>query len=239
VAGSDPILAPDSGAKTPFGVPGRSRPRWTASAVLDSAFAASLTRGQTPGFDWQFLSVRTDEGTRDASAQASKTGASASTTRRVCSSDDGAYVEFIGANSVDHVITQALEGKDGEQQEAGIRLMDKKTCPAFRCVWNSSRSDQQTIGNNDEVRMNRVGLYSSEQTEDTSSTTPEKYPPEPVWDCYAASRFLCIHPATVKRLAREGELPAFRIGNRWRFRPSELDGWARAGVLSTHSLRRE
>jgi excisionase family DNA binding protein len=62
---------------------------------------------------------------------------------------------------------------------------------------------------------------------------------EPVWDCREASLFLRIHPATVKRLAREGKLPGFRIGNRWRFRPSELDAWARAEVTSIHSLRRK
>jgi excisionase family DNA binding protein len=87
--------------------------------------------------------------------------------------------------------------------------------------------------------MKRIGLYSKEQTENASSATLEKYHPEPVWDCHQAARFLCIHQATVKRLAREGKLPAFRIGNRWRFRPSELDSWARSTVPSTHSLRRE
>ena len=62
---------------------------------------------------------------------------------------------------------------------------------------------------------------------------------EPVWNCKEAARFLRIHPVTAKRLARAGILPGFRIGNRWRFRPSELDLWARSAVLSQHSLRRE
>lgn len=58
-------------------------------------------------------------------------------------------------------------------------------------------------------------------------------------DSEGAGRFLRIHPATVKRLARSGRLPGFRIGNRWRFRFSELDDWAHSAVLSRHSLRRE
>ena len=62
---------------------------------------------------------------------------------------------------------------------------------------------------------------------------------EPVWDCEEAAVFLRIHPKTVKRLASIGSLPGFRIGNRWRFRPSELDAWAHSGILSNHSLRRE
>jgi len=86
--------------------------------------------------------------------------------------------------------------------------------------------------------VNRMGANSNESTGNVRSV-PEEYHPEPVWDCDAAARFLSIHPSTVKRMAREGKLPAFRIGNRWRFRPSELDAWARSAVPSSHSLRRE
>jgi excisionase family DNA binding protein len=87
--------------------------------------------------------------------------------------------------------------------------------------------------------MNRLGAYSKQRTVGACSATVEEYHPEPVWDCNEAARFLSIHAATVKRLAREGQLPGFRIGNRWRFRPSELDAWARSTVPSIHSLRRE
>jgi excisionase family DNA binding protein len=62
---------------------------------------------------------------------------------------------------------------------------------------------------------------------------------ESLLDSEEAARFLRIHPVTVKRLARSGRLPGFRIGNRWRFRFSELDDWAHSAVISRHSLRRE
>jgi excisionase family DNA binding protein len=62
---------------------------------------------------------------------------------------------------------------------------------------------------------------------------------ESLLDSAEAGRFLRIHPVTVKRLARSGRLPGFRIGNRWRFRFSDLDDWAHSAVLSRHSLRRE
>lgn len=62
---------------------------------------------------------------------------------------------------------------------------------------------------------------------------------ESLLDSVEAGRFLRIHPVTVKRLARSGRLPGFRIGNRWRFRFSDLDDWAHCAVLSRHSLRRE
>jgi excisionase family DNA binding protein len=87
--------------------------------------------------------------------------------------------------------------------------------------------------------MNHLFFAAKERIEDGSSATVERNNSGPVWDCHEASRFLRIHPATVKRMAREGTLPGFRIGNRWRFRHSELDAWARPEVLSAHSLRRK
>jgi excisionase family DNA binding protein len=62
---------------------------------------------------------------------------------------------------------------------------------------------------------------------------------ESLLDSEEAGRFLRIHAATVKRLARSGRLPGFRIGNRWRFRFSDLDDWTHSAVVSQHSLRRE
>ena len=87
--------------------------------------------------------------------------------------------------------------------------------------------------------MNHLFLAAKELIEEGTSASLESNNSEPIWDCHEASRFLRIHPATVKRMAREGTLPGFRIGNRWRFRHSELDAWARSTVLSAHSLRRK
>jgi len=56
---------------------------------------------------------------------------------------------------------------------------------------------------------------------------------EPVWDCNQAARFLGLHPKTVKRMARAGEIPGCRLGRRWIFRPSELDALLRGRVSSS------
>lgn len=40
-----------------------------------------------------------------------------------------------------------------------------------------------------------------------------------------AAAFLRLNPRTVTRLAREGKLPAIKVGRRWRFRPDVLEGW--------------
>ena len=34
-----------------------------------------------------------------------------------------------------------------------------------------------------------------------------------------------INPTTVYRLAQKGSLPAFKVGNQWRFSPEMLDVW--------------
>ena len=41
------------------------------------------------------------------------------------------------------------------------------------------------------------------------------------------SQYLRIHPYTVRRLAREGKIPAFRVGGQWRFRKDEIDKWSK------------
>ena len=39
------------------------------------------------------------------------------------------------------------------------------------------------------------------------------------------SKILRIHPFTVTRLAREGKLPAFKVGGVWRFRKDQFERW--------------
>ena len=42
------------------------------------------------------------------------------------------------------------------------------------------------------------------------------------------AHYLKLHPYTVRRLAREKKIPAFRVGGQWRFRRDDIDIWARA-----------
>jgi len=48
---------------------------------------------------------------------------------------------------------------------------------------------------------------------------------ERLLDCGEVARLLHLHPKTVERLAREGRIPAYKIGKRWLFRASEIDQW--------------
>ena len=40
-----------------------------------------------------------------------------------------------------------------------------------------------------------------------------------------AARYLGLHPITIYRLVKKGELPGFKIGGQWRFKKDLLDAW--------------
>ena len=41
------------------------------------------------------------------------------------------------------------------------------------------------------------------------------------------AEYLKLHPYTIRRLAREEKIPAFRVGGQWRFRKDEIDEWSK------------
>lgn len=59
--------------------------------------------------------------------------------------------------------------------------------------------------------------------------------PREVMDIRQAAEYLGISADTLYRYASEGFVPAFKLGNRWRFRKSLLDGWMdeKSGVTPT------
>ncbi len=48
---------------------------------------------------------------------------------------------------------------------------------------------------------------------------------EPLLDSYEAAALLKIHPKTLQKMAREGEVTAIQVGKLWRFRASDLELW--------------
>ncbi len=46
------------------------------------------------------------------------------------------------------------------------------------------------------------------------------------------SKILKLHPFTVTRLAREGKIPAFKVGGVWRVRKDQFEQWMNPGVKS-------
>lgn len=45
---------------------------------------------------------------------------------------------------------------------------------------------------------------------------------EPLWTVDELAQYLRLEPQTIRTLAREGKLPALKVGRIWRFRRSEV-----------------
>ena len=50
---------------------------------------------------------------------------------------------------------------------------------------------------------------------------------EPLLDSQQAADLMHVHPETVKRRARRGEIPGMKFGKVWRFRASGLEAYIR------------
>lgn len=48
---------------------------------------------------------------------------------------------------------------------------------------------------------------------------------EPLLDSEEAARLLRIHPKTLQKMARRGEIHGTHVGKLWRFRASDLNDW--------------
>jgi excisionase family DNA binding protein len=49
--------------------------------------------------------------------------------------------------------------------------------------------------------------------------------PDPIMSIDEVASYLDLHPLTVRRLARDGEIPAFKVGRQWRVKRELLDRW--------------
>jgi excisionase family DNA binding protein len=52
-----------------------------------------------------------------------------------------------------------------------------------------------------------------------------RYNLPPVMTVRELSAYLRVHPSTIYKLLRKGELPGFRIGTDWRFNAEVIDRW--------------
>jgi len=49
--------------------------------------------------------------------------------------------------------------------------------------------------------------------------------PKVVFTLKEVAEYLNVHPDTVRRYVKRGELPAFKIGTDWRFNKESIDRW--------------
>ena len=54
---------------------------------------------------------------------------------------------------------------------------------------------------------------------------------EPLLDSQEVAHLMGVHPETVKRRARTGEIPGIKLGKLWRFRASVLDSYVKETML--------
>ena len=51
------------------------------------------------------------------------------------------------------------------------------------------------------------------------------------------AKYLNIHPLTVHKYARQGKIPAFKIGKDWRFHKKYIEKWIKEKL--NHNFKRE
>jgi excisionase family DNA binding protein len=71
--------------------------------------------------------------------------------------------------------------------------------------------------------MNQKGIHQEAQQELSSAGWDQGF--EPLLDTEEAAVLLKIHPKTLQRMARNGEIAGIHIGKLWRFRASALNHW--------------
>ncbi len=86
------------------------------------------------------------------------------------------------------------------------------------------------IGNG-EINRQSIGRIDMKMPEQRPrGVTPGSSQLEPLLDTLEASAWLKIHPKTLQRMARRGELRAVQVGKLWRFRSSDLADWISARI---------
>ncbi len=58
-----------------------------------------------------------------------------------------------------------------------------------------------------------------------------------ILDSKEAADYLRVNAYTLRRLSRDGELPAFKVGTAWRYKKRDLDDWARSQQDVRRKLR--
>jgi excisionase family DNA binding protein len=61
----------------------------------------------------------------------------------------------------------------------------------------------------------------------------------PVMSVEEVAEYLSLHPLTVRRLARDGEIPAFKVGRQWRVKRALLDAWIEQRSMGSGGDRSE
>ncbi len=67
---------------------------------------------------------------------------------------------------------------------------------------------------------------------------PTKYSLPRVITVKELSAYLRLHPSSIYKLLRRGEIPAFRIGSDWQFNAEAIEKWSERRMKETHPAER-
>jgi excisionase family DNA binding protein len=74
------------------------------------------------------------------------------------------------------------------------------------------------------VRHKKVGLQ--------AGRSPKMVPgADEILTVSMVARYLRCHPATIYRLLKLGQIPAFKIGSDWRFQKSVIERWVKKSTI--------
>ena len=93
--------------------------------------------------------------------------------------------------------------------------------------WNENHNLTQ-LAELKKPASNGRGNESQYQPISLNSQSKEETNFEPLLDSAEPAALLKIHPRTLQRLARRGEIIAIQIGKLWRFRASALNDWVKS-----------
>lgn len=102
----------------------------------------------------------------------------------------------------------------------------QRLCVVACCL----KSPSDTMLKNQKRTGNVVPIAAS--LSNKTSESPHAADFGPIWTSDEAAEYLRIHPRTLTRLAKRGEIPSIQIGRLWRFRRIDLDEWLTRKVNS-------
>jgi excisionase family DNA binding protein len=126
--------------------------------------------------------------------------------------------------------------------EAVERVQQKKYDLIFVDVRLPGMDGVQTLRrlrelNPDAVFIMMSGHDVSQEVREAFSAGAQDFIPKPFRDVgeimtiEQVARYLSLHELTVRRLARDGEIPAFKVGRQWRVKRELLDRWIEREAL--------
>jgi len=76
-----------------------------------------------------------------------------------------------------------------------------------------------------DTRTGQVGAIMIPPSPGSIFLPRSEYRPEQLLDSAEVAAILGIHPKTLQRMARSGQIRGIRVGRLWRFRRSDIDEW--------------